>query len=375
MSPAISQLALAVILAVILVSVIIAVASIIQRFGRKTWREEEKKKPPETRFREFLKPDRFILVRVLVDKNGHASLALFQFMVWTLLVAVLFATVYILRLLNNLTTMSLADAILPATLIGIMGISVLVPPVSKGIDEYQRMKSRPDEEKYEEPDFASMLEEKGQPSLLRFQMFLWTLAAVVIYTAQFFVSIMAVATIAEFRMPDIDPTFLYLMGISQVGYLSGKLFSGTVEKTPPATAPGAQEQKPATVPVSAPSSAAAGQPASSVTGVSPVTPPGATEPGAGQEQHAPASVVRQHTRITVSGPWGPNCRVVGGTSVVVYPDGSFDVFDEEIQRGYVVAGGGMNAWRSGEFKYLGPSECLNLKGQYTKEHPEPHHGG
>ena len=68
-----------------------------------------------------------------------------------------------------------------SSLMTLMGISVVVPIASKGISEYKKLKPRNYSETYTEPDYASMLEEKGQPSLLRVQMFLWTLAALAIY--------------------------------------------------------------------------------------------------------------------------------------------------------------------------------------------------
>ena len=114
----------------------------------------------------------------------------------------------------------------------LMGISVAVPIASKGMSEYKKLKPRNDGETYTEPDYASMLEEKGQPSLLRVQMFLWTLAALAIYFGQFLASAFASgASAVSFGLPTVNPTLLFLMGVSQAGYLGSKAYSGIVTKT------------------------------------------------------------------------------------------------------------------------------------------------
>jgi hypothetical protein len=77
-----------------------------------------------------------------------------------------------------------------------------------------------------------MLEEEGRPSLLRLQMFLWTIAALVIYIWQFVAAASAAdITVGALGLQDIDPTLLFLMGLSQTGYLGSKAYSGTVKKT------------------------------------------------------------------------------------------------------------------------------------------------
>ena len=222
------QLATAMGLSFALIAVIIACANFIQWYGRKRAAQRAASQfiSPE----DFIVPPKhFILLRVLLDKNGHASLSTFQLLMWTLLISFLYVTLWFLQLRDGSTQ---APPAIPEGLMALMGISVGVPIVSKGISEYKKFKSRSDGEIYKEPHYASMLEEDGQPSLLRFQMFLWTLAAVVIY---FWLFINTVYTAGpetlSIGLPDIDPTLLFLMGLSQTGYLGSAAYAGTLVKT------------------------------------------------------------------------------------------------------------------------------------------------
>jgi hypothetical protein len=93
-----------------------------------------------------------------------------------------------------------------------------------------------------------MLEESKKPSLTRFQMFGWTWIGILIYIAILFSTVsttlmdMQIARmyqqlqpneveytrlhcdnpLRKLTLPDIDPTLVILMGLSQGGYLGGK---------------------------------------------------------------------------------------------------------------------------------------------------------
>jgi len=230
------QMAIAMVLAVVLIAAIIACANYIHWFGRK-----HPKKPPDAQAFSLadaiVPPEHFILLRVLLDKTGqHASLSTFQFLMWTLLIAFLYITLWFLQFLNGNTS---PPPIIPQNLLALMGISVAVPLVNKGIMEHKKSRSRTEGEVYVEPSYASMLEEDGKPSFLRLQMFLWTIAAVVIYFWSFLTAAFSPAmTAGALGLPDVDPTLLFLMGLSQVGYLGSKAYSGTVirEEDPGSTA-------------------------------------------------------------------------------------------------------------------------------------------
>lgn len=222
------QLAFAMVLAIVLIAVIIACANYIRYFGKK-----HPPKSPESQsfcLEDNIVPvEQFILFRVLLDKNGHASLSTFQFLLWTLLIAFLYLTLWFLQFLNG---DPIAPPPIPESLMALMGISVAVPLVDKGIMNYKQFKTRPEGEVYREPNYASMLEESGRPSLLRLQMFLWTLAAIVIYFGSFLTAAFYPETVpGTFGLTEIDPTLLFLMGLSQTGYLGSKAYAGEVKKS------------------------------------------------------------------------------------------------------------------------------------------------
>ncbi|HEX3001311.1 MAG TPA: IPT/TIG domain-containing protein [Methanoregula sp.] len=112
----------------------------------------------------------------------------------------------------------------------LMGISVGVPIANRVIMDYKENKARPEGEEYKDPVYASMLEENGKPSLLRLQMFLWTLASLVIYFCYFIATATAAKDISTLALPPVNDSLLFLMGLSQAGYLGSKAFAGTLEK-------------------------------------------------------------------------------------------------------------------------------------------------
>lgn len=222
------QLFFAMGLSFILIVIIIACANYIHYFGRQRTIQRAASQP--FRLEDVVVPPKhFILLQVLIDKNNHASLSTFQFLAWTLVISFLYVTLWFLAMFN--TSIQSPPTISPS-LLAIMGISVTIPIASQGIASYKRLKPREEGETYIEPDYASMLEENGRPSLLRFQMFLWTLAAIAIYIGLFFISAFSPDTTSlTLGLDEIDPTLLFLMGLSATGYLGNQAYSGKVEKT------------------------------------------------------------------------------------------------------------------------------------------------
>jgi hypothetical protein len=220
------DLAIAMVYSLLLIVIIIGCANLIYWFGKKRAMKRSEAKVPG--WEDYIVPPKhFILLRVLLDEKGHASLSLFQFLLWTLLISFLYVTLWFLQLGAGSTQAPLP---IQAGLMVLMGISVAVPIASKGISEYKKFKERDEGEIYEEPSYSSMLEEQGRPSLLRLQMFIWTLAALVIYVWLFITTVFSAAPDAIPGLPDIDPTLLFLMGLSQAGYLGGQAYSGSVIK-------------------------------------------------------------------------------------------------------------------------------------------------
>jgi hypothetical protein len=218
-------------LSLILIAVIIIIAAFIHYFGRKAAIERQKKQ--FTMQDLVIPPKDFILVRILLDKDDHASLSAFQLLAWTLLIAFLYIALWFFNLRSGITT---PPQPIPEGLMALMGISVGVPLVNKVIMDYKENKARPEGEEYNEPVYASMLEENGKPSLLRLQMFLWTIASLVIYFWYFITMAMAVADVSTLALPPVDDSLLFLMGLSQTGYLGSKAFAGTVTGTEKKTA-------------------------------------------------------------------------------------------------------------------------------------------
>jgi len=218
------QLAIAMTGAIILVAVIIVIAILIHFYKKNQSKEGQESSDDEKK--DLLKST--YLFWVIADKNGHGSLSKFQFLLWTVLIAVLYITLWFLQFLYGETA---APPAIPVQVMGLMGISIAVPIANQAIINYKINKYRPEGEKFNEPVFASMLEEEGKPSLLRLQMFLWTLASIVIYFIYFITKALSIDAVpGELALPDIDPTLLYLMGLSQTGYLANAAYSGTVEK-------------------------------------------------------------------------------------------------------------------------------------------------
>jgi hypothetical protein len=74
-------------------------------------------------------------------------------------------------------------------------------------------------------------------------MFLWTWIGIGLYIVVLFSTVFSPATLADpnlLELPDIDPTLVILMGLSQGAFIGGKLF-------PKGALPGQQEGGDATV--------------------------------------------------------------------------------------------------------------------------------
>jgi len=157
-----------------------------------------------------------------------------------------------------------------------MGISVIVPTISNPLSSYKYDSTLAQKPpcKEEITPVSDMLLESGKPALFRYQMFLWTLIGIGIFLLLFFSD--AIGTIInvekienckqldikinmtsaaeekaniknqfnvlncepsrpfdkskllkDFSLPNIDPSLVILTGISQGGYLGGKLVART----------------------------------------------------------------------------------------------------------------------------------------------------
>jgi hypothetical protein len=162
---------------------------------------------------------------IIRDDNWYPSLSQFQCVAWTLVISFLFLGVYLTRVFGGVFEVQPS---LPNNLFVLMGLSVVVVPVaSSTISSYKytgKTPLTPEEVKKTYP-LRTMLEENGKASLSRFQMFIWTFIGIIVYLCIFFGMLIKPGSLQDVQklvMPDIDPTFLILMGISQGAYIGGK---------------------------------------------------------------------------------------------------------------------------------------------------------
>jgi hypothetical protein len=162
---------------------------------------------------------------IIRDFDWHPSLSRLQFCAWT--VVVLFTYLFI-TLVRIFAGSGLPDG-LSENLLILMGISVASPVTSAPISQikYPQVSSNtPPPNPL--PGYATMLEEHGKPSVSRIQMFAWTWIGIIVYLSILYANLnekLVAGDVSGLQIPDIDQTFLVLMGISQTAYISGKVVS------------------------------------------------------------------------------------------------------------------------------------------------------
>lgn len=147
------------------------------------------------------------------------SLSLFQFLLWTVVISFSYVWITAIRIYGGDLSFS-TD--IPPNLYLLLGISVAVPLISVGYTKSTYKPETPAKPPKHLPPFGMMLKQKGKIALNRFQMFLWTIVGVVLYISVV-VGTVTVGDATLLSLPDIDPTLVYLMGLSQTGYLGGRL--------------------------------------------------------------------------------------------------------------------------------------------------------
>jgi hypothetical protein len=188
---------------------------------------------------------------IIREGDWYPSLAIFQFLVWTFVITFAFLGIYLVRIFGGVLE---APPSIPTNILALMGISVAVPIVSGGISRIKYFSSTVTAVKQPPsplPPLSTMLEENNKPALTRFQMFGWTWIGIMIYIGILFSTVgttlmdiqdaRTCQTLrpnqAEFSrlhcdepltgltLPDIDPTLVILMGLSQGAYLGGKIIT------------------------------------------------------------------------------------------------------------------------------------------------------
>lgn len=189
---------------------------------------------------------------IIREGDWYPSLAIFQFLVWTFVITFAFLGIYLVRIFGGVLE---APPSIPINILALMGISVAVPIVSGGISRIKYFSSTVAAVKEPPtplPPLSTMLEENSKPALTRFQMFGWTWIGIMIYIgilfstvgttlmdiedartcqmlqpnqAEEFSQLHCDNPLTDLTLPDIDPTLVILMGLSQGAYLGGKIIT------------------------------------------------------------------------------------------------------------------------------------------------------
>lgn len=169
---------------------------------------------------------------VLVDSRGRYSLAQFQLVAWTTLLVSLFSGVFWGRLLHGVRDPYAFG--IPPSMIAVLGIS-LASTMMSGVVKASKDATYAEcvaasDRRRDLPRLSQLFMQEEGPfadrvvDITKFQSFVITLVLIVGYTALTISSIHhAVHASSMTTLPDISGAFLSLLGISQAGYLAGKI--------------------------------------------------------------------------------------------------------------------------------------------------------
>ncbi len=158
--------------------------------------------------------------------NTELSTSLLQFWIFTLVTVFAYVVVFSARIIATGLDKPFPSAPdIPINLLVLMGFSVVTVSGSKGITV-----SYLQENKTSKDDMSNLVKNRdGDTDLTKVQMLIWTLIAAVVYVVKVIRFVEAQEFIAtELMLPDIDGSLLVLMGVSQGGYIGGKLVGKTL---------------------------------------------------------------------------------------------------------------------------------------------------
>jgi hypothetical protein len=166
---------------------------------------------------------------IIRDGTGFPSLARFQFLLWTFIILFAVLGVFLIRLFMGVPAI---PNDIPTNLLILTGISIAVPIVSNPISSIKYGERKPPTGTLTDQGrrrLATMLMENEKPTVSRFQMFAWTIISIIVYLGFFFSQTgVLLNDVNKLVVPDIPQVFVYLMGLSQVGYVGVK---GTISKS------------------------------------------------------------------------------------------------------------------------------------------------
>jgi hypothetical protein len=192
-------------------------------------------------------PDPFVLkfFDIIRDGDYYPSLPRLQFLVWTFVISFVYLSIYLIRISSGESDAPIVDN----NLLILLGISIASPLISNVISGNKYSKHVPEystpghEGAIDRKPFKTMLLENHKPALFRYQMFLWTFIGVTIFLSLFAVNVFdyvhryelcvskAVCIqddkVEALAIPKIDNMLVVLMGLSQTGYLGGKVVART----------------------------------------------------------------------------------------------------------------------------------------------------
>ncbi len=170
---------------------------------------------------------------LLYDENGYASLSQFQFLTWTFVFLFSFLWIYFVRIQGDVLTFPPS---IPIATLALMGLNTGSAVASKKISKHYKTQpqSKPGKLWNMLVEGADVSGTNSKPSLARVQLFVWTIISVMIYMA-ILVSMLSGPFLFGFTqtplsglsLPDIDPSLVTLMGLSQVGFLGTKYVTVT----------------------------------------------------------------------------------------------------------------------------------------------------
>lgn len=165
---------------------------------------------------------------ILLNEHGLPTLSKFQFLLWTLVISFSFLFIQILKIISTdyVSGQEFLINEIPENLLAMMGISVAVPIAASRLTS--KMKNA--QKNNTVISFGSMFcNYEGNLDLSRLQMFLWTVIGISIYLHILFDQIITLTSASDLFLPDVSPTLVILMGLSQGAYLGSKATSKTTQ--------------------------------------------------------------------------------------------------------------------------------------------------
>jgi hypothetical protein len=161
-----------------------------------------------------------------VGADGKLSVSKFQFLIWNAAVVFSYVWIFSARYQHN-GSLDVLD--IPKNVLYAMGFSIGTLAIAKGITVSYLNAGRIS--KPVDPGGSSLAnlvaQDDGQtPDLVKTQMLLWTLIAVIIFLVKTTHEVSVSGATAA--LPDIDATLMVLMGLGQAAYLGNKVVSSDV---------------------------------------------------------------------------------------------------------------------------------------------------